>query len=86
MRRSWCEIAVLTALLLGCRPAPARVIEPRSGMELMLVRAGTFTMGSPATETGHRADEVAHRVTISRDFYLGRDEVTQRQWQKVMGT
>lgn len=52
--------------------------------ELVLVRAGTFTMGSPETERGRRADENQVEVTISRPFYLGRYPVLQQQYSTVM--
>lgn len=57
------------------------------GVPLGMVRipAGTFTMGSPASERGRYPDEPWHQVTLSRDYYLGRTEVTQRQWAAVMG-
>jgi formylglycine-generating enzyme required for sulfatase activity len=45
-----------------------------------------FDMGSPDDEVGRTADEgPLHRVRISRAFYMGRYEVTQEQWEKVMG-
>jgi formylglycine-generating enzyme required for sulfatase activity len=56
---------------------------------LVLVRipAGTFTMGSPEDEAGRLDSEgPQHEVTISQDFYLGKYEVTQAQWQAVMGS
>ena len=54
------------------------------GMDFVLVPAGSFTMGS--TDRGHEGDEQPlHRVTISKPFYLGKYEVTQGQWQAVMG-
>ena len=44
-------------------------------------------MGSPSTEVGRDSDEgPQHEVTISKGFYLGKYEVTQGQWQAVMGT
>ncbi len=56
------------------------------GMEFVLIQAGTFQMGSPATEPGRDDDEgPVHQVTISQQFYLGKYEVTQGQWQAVMG-
>ena len=55
------------------------------GMKLLYVPAGTFTMGSPLDEAGRHDDEVSHPVTISRGFYIGATEVTQAQWQAVMG-
>ena len=42
-------------------------------------------MGSPSEEPNREAQEVRHRVTLSQDFWLGAFEVTQRQWQRVMG-
>ena len=55
------------------------------GMELVKIPAGTFTMGSPANEKDRSDDEKQHQVTISKDFYLGKYEVTQAQWTAVMG-
>ncbi len=62
---------------------PYRV--PELGMELIPIRAGEFTMGSPATESEHNADETQHQVKISRDYWLGKYEVTQAEWRAVMG-
>ncbi len=42
-------------------------------------------MGSPSTETGHVQAEYQHQVRLTSDFYLGRYEVTQDEWQAVMG-
>ena len=47
------------------------------GMKLVLIPKGKFMMGSPESE---------HEVTISKDYYLGVTEVTQGQYEKVMGT
>ena len=56
------------------------------GVELALVRAGRYTLGSPATEQGRARDEGARRVvTLARPFYLARTEVTQGQWKAVQG-
>jgi formylglycine-generating enzyme required for sulfatase activity len=46
---------------------------------------GTFTMGSPSGELGRNNDEPQHTVTLTKDFYIGVFEVTQRQWELVMG-
>lgn len=57
------------------------------GMEFVLIPNGSFMMGSPLTEKERDADEGPQsRVTISRRIYLGKYEVTQEQWEKVMGT
>ena len=42
-------------------------------------------MGSPAGETGRYDNETQHQVILTRDFYLGKFEVTQAQWKAVMG-
>lgn len=50
------------------------------------IPAGRFSMGSPETERGRAGDEGPVReVTISRPFFLGKYEVTQGQWQAIMG-
>lgn len=56
------------------------------GMELQLILGGRFLMGSPSNETGREDEEVQHQAAITKDFYLGRHEVTQKQWKSVMGT
>jgi formylglycine-generating enzyme required for sulfatase activity len=54
-------------------------------MTFVLVPAGEFRMGSPTSEPGHRSDERLHTVRISRPFYLGVHEVSQHEWEVVMG-
>ncbi|MFM7865341.1 MAG: formylglycine-generating enzyme family protein, partial [Planctomycetaceae bacterium] len=56
------------------------------GMKLLLIPAGTFTMGSPEGEEGRQGNETQHQVTLTKPFSMGRTEVTQGQWKKVMGT
>ena len=57
------------------------------GMVLTYIPAGTFEMGSPAGEEGRDSDEgPQHRVTLSEPFLMGRTEVTQGQWRRVMGS
>ncbi len=75
--------------LSGCsqEAAPNSLVgwtEPVTGMEFVLVRAGSFQMGSPLEESQREPQELPHRVTITRDFYLGRYEVTQGEWRRVM--
>jgi formylglycine-generating enzyme required for sulfatase activity len=52
---------------------------------MVRINGGTFTMGSPANEPERDDDEVQHRVTVS-SFYMGKYEVTQKEYQEVMGT
>ena len=49
------------------------------------IEPGVYTMGSPAGELGRYADEVQHQVTITRAFLMKTTEVTQEEWQAVMG-
>lgn len=56
------------------------------GMAFVPVAAGTFLMGSPASDRQAQAyEKPQHRVTISRPFQIGKHEVTQAQWQAVLG-
>ena len=50
------------------------------------VPAGTFMMGSPGDELGRRGNETRHKVTLTKDFYVGIFEVTQAQWRLIAGT
>jgi formylglycine-generating enzyme required for sulfatase activity len=55
------------------------------GMKLVLIPKGKFMMGSPESEESRDENETQHEVTISKDYYLGVYEVTQAQYEKVMG-
>ena len=54
-------------------------------LEMIWCEPGSFMMGSPVAEEGRFDDEPLHPVTLTRGFWLGKYEVTQRQWQSVMG-
>jgi formylglycine-generating enzyme required for sulfatase activity len=57
------------------------------GIEFTLIRAGSFMMGSPDSDRNAREfEKPQHQATISKPFYLGRYEVTQEQWEAVMGS
>jgi formylglycine-generating enzyme required for sulfatase activity len=64
---------------------PPKEITNSVGMKLVLIPKGTFMMGSPESEEGRQKEETQHEVTISKDYYLGVYEVTQAQYEKVMG-
>ena len=56
-------------------------------LEMVRIPPGTFQMGSPPSEQGRYDNEgPVHEVTISQGFYLGKYEVTQAQWEAVMGS
>ncbi|MDR0555072.1 MAG: formylglycine-generating enzyme family protein [Treponema sp.] len=87
-------LAVSVALALaGCAsdPAPApgapTALTPTptgSSIEMVSIPGGTFQMGSPANEADRDSDEIQHSVTVS-SFNMGKYEVTQEQYQAVMG-
>jgi len=53
-------------------------------LEMVLIPAGKFMMGSPKSEVGHKDNEVQHDVTLVKPFYMGKYEVTQEQWFEIM--
>jgi formylglycine-generating enzyme required for sulfatase activity len=75
-------------LLLGS--SAAQVATPKSSitsMEFVRIPAGEFQMGCSPGDTACDADEKpAHRVQITKAFEMGKYEVTQAQWEAVMGT
>ena len=54
-------------------------------LEMVLIPAGNFVMGSPESESGRNNEEFQHEVTITKPYYIGKYKVTQEQWQAVMG-
>ena len=56
-----------------------------TGMTLVELPPGRFTMGSGSSEIGRGDDEVIHDVEITRPFLIGQYEVTQQEWRTVMG-
>lgn len=55
------------------------------GMQLTLIPPGEFMMGSPVSEDESQKTEIPHRVKITKPYYLGIYEVTQAEYQKIMG-
>jgi WD40 repeat protein/formylglycine-generating enzyme required for sulfatase activity len=60
-------------------------LAPGVEMTFVLVPPGKFLMGLPAAEQEKAPDEVQHEVTLTRPFYLGKYEVTQAQYEAVVG-
>ena len=52
--------------------------------DFILIKGGSFQMGSPESEAWRSADETQHTVTVS-DFYMSKYEVTQKEYQEIMG-
>ena len=59
-------------------------LEPNINVELVWVAPGTFIQGSPETELGREPDEIQHRVTISKGFYIGKYPITVEQFQSFV--
>jgi formylglycine-generating enzyme required for sulfatase activity/serine/threonine protein kinase len=55
-------------------------------LEMVLIPSGKFVMGSPASEKDRRGYETQHEVTLTKPYYMGKYEVTQDQWQAIMGS
>jgi formylglycine-generating enzyme required for sulfatase activity len=64
------------------RPAKSLALPGGVKLELIHLPPGEFAMGF---DTGYKATEPIHRVTLTRGFWLGHTEVTQAQWRAVMG-
>jgi formylglycine-generating enzyme required for sulfatase activity len=65
--------------------APGAVMSP-DGVEMAYICGGTFTMGSPSSEVGRdHWDETQHQVTLTNDYWMGVYEVTQAQFESLMG-
>ncbi len=58
---------------------------PDLGLEVVWIKPGIFKMGSPQNEKDRDYDERQNRVTLTRGFWLGKYEVTQGQWEALMG-
>ena len=55
-------------------------------IDMVCVEAGTFKMGAtPEMKKPWNEEKLAHQVTLTNDFYIGKYEVTQALWQVVMG-
>jgi formylglycine-generating enzyme required for sulfatase activity len=50
------------------------------------IKSGKFLMGSPESEVGRFSDEKQHEVKIKKDFDICTTQVTQEQWESVMGS
>ena len=55
-------------------------------LELVLIPAGEFLMGSRSDKNANSDERPQHRVRVTKSFYLGKYPVTQEQWEAVMGS
>src|SRR5579863_6741705 len=79
----------LDKLLEGFQPETTsgpKTLNNSVGMAFVLIPAGTFQMGSPDSESGHRTnEEPVHEVVIGKSFYIGTHPVTQAAYVTVAG-
>jgi formylglycine-generating enzyme required for sulfatase activity len=87
----------ILAVLLFALPTPGLAASAGDEVTIMLpgdvslvmvrIAAGQFMMGSPDDERGDVLEnETLHEVTLTNDYFIGKTEVTQKQWKAVMGT
>ncbi|PLX89711.1 MAG: formylglycine-generating enzyme family protein [Desulfuromonas sp.] len=76
-------LALSTSPLIAAEKPATTHIEPQTGMEFVLVKGGCFDMGN-TRGGGSYTEYPVHEVCVD-DFYLGKTEVTQEQWEKLMG-
>ena len=64
-----------------------RIVKDLDGIEFAFrwCPPGSFMMGSPKSEEGHRNDETLHAVTLTKGFWMLETEVTQEMWMAIMG-
>lgn len=89
LRRAWAGTALVLCATLATNPAGAadKTFTNPLGMEFVLIPAGSFLMGSANDlRDAPSSEKPRHKVTISKPYYLGKFEVTQAQWQAVMGS
>jgi formylglycine-generating enzyme required for sulfatase activity len=94
---SACVIIVLSfalahAPLAGQEKKPAKALKHLEvdlgggvKMKLVYIEPGKFRMGSPKEEQGRQDNEVQRQVEITKGFFMGVFEVTQDEYEKVMG-
>jgi formylglycine-generating enzyme required for sulfatase activity len=88
------RIRLLVGLLVGLSlfaqsPNPTKSAAASAGpnIEFVKIAPGEFIMGCSTGDSDCTADErPAHRVQITKAFEIGRYEVTQSQWQAIMGS
>jgi formylglycine-generating enzyme required for sulfatase activity len=92
MKRLFCLVLVVAFVTLAGdavyaepKKAPPKHFTNSIGMKFVWIPPGIFMMGSPKEEKGRQPDEIQHKVTLTKGFYMGVYTVTQEQYETVMG-
>ena len=86
------QVLVLSTIGLNALSAPYALagvnatVTNATGMKFARIEPDVFIMGSPSDEVDRKDAEAPHVVTITQPFYLGVYEVTQVEYEKVMGS
>jgi formylglycine-generating enzyme required for sulfatase activity len=81
MKKLFVIIFFLLTVYLGSQPVST---DADTSGNMIFVKGEIYVMGSPTTERGRYDNEISHRVTVN-SFYIGKYEVTQKEYQEVMG-
>ena len=83
MKRTSIAAPLLFSAILAAQP---KEMKNSMGMEMVLIPAGEFQMGCSPSDRNCSGDEKPyHLIKITKPFYMGKHEVTQEQWQTLMG-
>ncbi|MHC6201881.1 formylglycine-generating enzyme family protein [Breznakiellaceae bacterium SP9] len=78
-------IKKLLAVLLGLFSMQVSLFAQTTSADMVRIQSGTFMRGSPSTEAGRYSNGAQHSVTIRKPFYMSKTEVTQKDYQALMG-
>ena len=97
MKKTILSAAIAVLTLSACQSDKTEVSEDDNGVvtlsskgidyELLLVNAGTFNIGATSEMKDITPTEELpmHEVKLTKDYYIGKTEVTQELWESVMG-
>ena len=85
MKNLTINIAVMTIVVIMQGSCSSRQgTTTIAGFEMIRVEGGTFNMGDRTLDEGEADEKPVHSVTLN-NFYIGKTEVTQKQWFDIMG-
>ena len=81
-------LLLVTTFISACAPEDKITVTVNGvSFDMIKVEAGTFDMGTTSEQEDADSDEKpVHKVTLSRNYYIGKTEVTQALWRAVMGS